>query len=188
MKKTYLCLAAAAFFCLASCGGNKSEKSSSEAEYDEMEETVEPVHYEEAEMGEVSEGQPVVEEAAAMEESTTTEEETKSVDSAKVASLLKEYKDLVKDYNSCLSKLKSGKIDMATAMSLLDKAQSVQSTLEGLKGDMSAAQLDELSKLAGELASSAKEAASVKVDEVKQKVTDKINEKVKDFDPSKLGF
>lgn len=184
MKKHFAYVAAAALFFLASCGGSKAE---SEENNEAMDDNVEMIGEDEI-MGEMTNEEYTDEELPASEMNATEETAAETaVDTSKVADALKEYKGLVDELTSSISKIKSGSIDVSTAMGLLDKAKTLQSSLEGMKSVMTAAQFQELSQLTSKLTSLASQVTSaVNVDDVKKKVTDKIDEKIKDFDPSSI--
>lgn len=135
---------------LSACGGKSdSTQNSSEVNYESVNIEADPVQEEET-------AAVVTEEPATMT----------SADNSKIDKMLDDYEAMITEYDKYVSQLKSGNVDMQSAMNMASKAESIQRELEGMKSQMSVAQTQRLTKLVSKLSTIAAKAASVKVEDI----------------------
>lgn len=189
MKKYYWILGLAAMV-MTGCGGNKSESEN----YDESmedENNIEVIDSYKETSEDLSNG-------AEIEEAAIDSEDDTNVKSAKIDEKLSQLKNIVEECADIISKAKSGNVDITKITSLVSQGENLKSELEGLKDEMTSAQLGTLNQLVSKLSNdaaqlaglnasaavdAAKEATKEKAGEIMDKAKDKGKEALK-----KIGF
>lgn len=95
------------------------------------------------------------------EEGENATEGVASESNADIDKFLDDYEAVLKEYDKLMTELQKGNVDLGSAMSFAEKAQSLQSNLEEMEPRMTPAQLKRLSKLVSRYASIAAKAANV---------------------------
>ena len=138
IMKTFKFLSVSALvLVMAACGGKKEEAA------EEVTDEETPVVVEEVNIIEVDDVDAIVDEATEAVEEVT--EEAQSVD---INALLKKYEKLVTEYVDAAKKVAGGDITAAAKMASLQKDyEGVLNDLEKVKGQMTAAQAADFSKI-----------------------------------------
>lgn len=152
MKKVNYLLIPVFAMAIASCGG-KTESESTETA---VEETV-------AEETAVVDDNMVIDDAV-VEDAPV---ETAETDNSKIDAFLDDYEAMVNEYDKYVTKLKSGSVDMESVMNIATKAQAMQDKLEDVKSEMTAKQLQRMTKLVSKLSAIAAKVATTDVSDIK---------------------
>lgn len=113
-----------------------------------------------------SETETLIPTESASDESTSSEF-GKDVNNAKIDKMLDAYEAMIEEYDKYVTKLKSGDVDMNSAMNMATKAQSMQENLEAMESNMNAKQIQRLTKLISKLSTIAAKAATINTNDIK---------------------
>lgn len=147
MKKVNYLLIPVFAMAIASCGG-KTESESTETAVEETAVVDDNMVIDDA----------VVEDAPV---------ETAETDNSKIDAFLDDYEAMVNEYDKYVTKLKSGSVDMESVMNIATKAQAMQDKLEDVKSEMTAKQLQRMTKLVSKLSAIAAKVATTDVSDIK---------------------
>ena len=168
MKKSNYWFLGFATLALTACGGNKSEST---VEEDTVEvENIEVIDAYEETSADLSGGSETADNAIDAEDDT-------HVKSGKIDEKLSELKNMVKECSDYIAQAKSGNFDISKASSLIQKAQSLQSELQGWEEEMTSVQLSELKSLISKLSSEATQLAGISTSDMTDAVKDAAKQK-----------
>ena len=86
---------------------------------------------------------------------------------ARVDKMLDDYEAIIDEYDNYVTKLKSGDVDMNSAMNMATKAQSMQKNPETMASEMNGKQTQRLTKLTSKLSANAAKAATINTNDIK---------------------